>query len=453
MSRINLSNKLGKGLSKLIKKTNSQLISNMLTVGIISLLIKGIGFYKEILIAEKYGTSVLLDTFIIAVLVPSFIQSVFINSYGSVFIPNYLMEKKISNDTGTFQTTSFIITISIALLMMCITYFGIDYYLEYLFPGHTYEYYQLIKKQLWIILPSMIFWAISSLISGLLMSDNEFFHSSFNTMFIPITTIICLFAFNDQLQEITLAIGLLTGSIISSIYLIIIGFKKKLLRLGILNFRNQNIKVLIKQIPAKISSGAINGVNPMVDQYFSAQMAIGAIAALNYGYKIPMVIISLIGGPIGNAILPHFSNLATENRRKAYKELLRILKIGIVSMSIVSFILILLSKFIVIQVFERGEFTSKDTNLVYVIQQMYMIQLPFYIVGIVMNKYLISINKNNFLVISSLLSLSFNIILNYTLIDLIGIKGLALATSLVSFSNAAIIYLYIKRQERLESYV
>ena len=58
--------------------------------------------------------------------------------------------------------------------------------------------------------------------------------------------------------------------------------------------------------------------------------------------------------------------------------------------------LIIFSKLIITIFFERGEFNSDNTDIVYLIEQMYFVQIPFYIIGIIMNKYLTAINKNNF---------------------------------------------------------
>jgi len=427
------------------KKYGSQLLSNILTVAVVSLLVKGVGFFKEILIADSYGVSELLDTYLIAALVPSFIQNVFLNAYGNVFIPNYVQEKQSQQNTGAFQSSSFIITSIIGLVMMGVTYLGIDLYLEVLFPGHEPHYYELIKTQLWIILPCIPLWGICSLIRGLLMVDDEFLYSSLNALFVPVITIVLLFYYQEQFQEKTLALGMLLGSIFSTLYLVALGFRKKVLSLGKPDFKNRNIRILLKQVPAKVSSGLINGVNPMVDQYFSAQLALGAIAALNYGYKIPMVTIGLISTPVGNTLLPYFSKKAMEGREKLYKHLHRVLRTGFGFMSLVAIVLIVLSEFIITIFFERGAFTSTDTQQVFVIQQMYLIQLPFYIVGITMNRYLTAINKNNFLVFSSLVSLTLNIVLNYVLMQLMGTKGIALATSMVSFGNSLVIYTYIRK--------
>ncbi|GLU44893.1 putative lipid II flippase MurJ [Muricauda sp. NBRC 101325] len=416
----------------------------MFTVAMVSLLVKGIGFFKEIIIADTYGVSELLDTYLIAVLVPTYVQNVFLNSYNSVFIPNYVYEKQDANgNIGSFQGSNFLIAVLFSLFMVFLTYLAIDLYLKFLFPGHTEQYYHLIKIQLWIILPCMIFWGLSSLISGLLTVDNEFLHSSLNGIFVPLTTIIFLFAFYNVLQEKTLALGMLVGSVLSFLYLVIVAFKKKIIVLSYPNFKGPNLRLMLKQVPAKISSSLIHGLNPIVDQYYSAQLAVGAIATLNYGSKIPIVVLSLISAPMVNTLLPFFSKKALEGPKILYSYLKRVLGGSIITMGLLSIILILLSKFIITLLFERGTFTSNDTESVYVIQQLYLIQLPFYICAIVMNKYLNSINKNNFLVLSSIVNLILNIILNYFFLQWMGIKGIALATSIVYLVNASIIFLYI----------
>lgn len=201
--------------------------------------------------------------------------------------------------------------------------------------------------------------------------------------------------------------------------------------------------MVFKQIPAKISSALINGLNPVVDQYFSAQLIVGSLAALNFGYKIPAFAIGIIGIALGNVLLPYFSNLAAENKAKTLEMLKKLLRFSFVISAVISAIIIILSQPIVSIIFERNAFTPDDTLIVYKVQQMYLLQVPFYITGMVMNRYLTAINKNNFLVISSLVSLILNTTLNIILIDMFGIYGLALATSMVSMINCLLIYLYI----------
>nr|WP_321223468.1 lipid II flippase MurJ [uncultured Psychroserpens sp.] len=432
-------------ISNLLKNAT---ILNVITVGLTTLLVSGMGFFKEIVIADSFGLSELLDTFYIAILVPSFISGVFLGSFNSVFIPNYVSELKTNNNVGSFQSTSFIITIGVATLFLIFAILFTDVYLETFFEGHTPQYYELIKKQFYFVAPCILFWGFSSMISGLLTIDNEFRFSSVSSIFTPISIIICLVFFKEQLGDLVLALGTLIGSASSFIFLSIIASRRGLLNLKKPDFKSVNIKILFKQLPAKLSSSLLSGVNPLIDQYFSAQLVIGSIAALNYGTKIPSFTIAIVGVALGNVLLPYFSKKAIDNRQATFKQLLHILKYLIIGSCIVVIVLVIISSPLIWFTFERNAFTSDDTVIVSKIQQMYLLQIPSYVVGLVMVKFLTAINKNNFMVFTSIISLTLNVIFNFILIESMGVYGLALATSLVSMVNSIILYFYIKKLNR-----
>ena len=420
-------------------------ITNVIIVGITTLIVSGLGFFKEIVVANTFGLSELLDTFYIAILVPSFISGVFLGSFNSVFIPNYVSELKTGKSIGAFQSTSFLMTILVSLLFLIIAFLFTDVYLETFFKGHTQQYYDLIKVQFYYVAPCILFWGFSSLINGILTIDDEFMFSSLNTVFTPISIIICLVFFKEQLGTIVLAFGTLIGSFLSFLFILTVAIKRNIIHLHKPDFKSVNIKILFKQLPAKLSSSLLSGINPLVDQYFSAQLIIGSIAALNYGIKIPAFGISIIGAALGNVLLPYFSKNAIDNRQETFKKLTKILKYLIIVSSIVVIISIFLSAPIISILFERNAFTSSDTLIVSKIQQMYLLQIPSYVTGLVMVKFLTSINKNNFMVIASVVNLLLNVVLNYMLIKSMGVYGLALATSLVSIINSIILYVYISK--------
>ena len=173
---------------------NNLVVQNLVLVSGITFLIKGVGFFKETIVAANFGLSELLDTFYIAILVPSLISNIFLGAYKSVFIPNYIAEMKIKGDKGSFQATSFLITVVISIVFMGIAYLSTDTFLEELYPGHTSSYYSLVKQQFYVLLPCVIFWGLSSLIGGLLNIANEYRLSTLGGIFTPLA-IIGLFGF------------------------------------------------------------------------------------------------------------------------------------------------------------------------------------------------------------------------------------------------------------------
>ena len=75
-------------LERFIILIKNPTIINIISVGVIALAVKGFGFLKEVVVAETFGLSELLDTFFIAALVPGFVNDVFLNAFKNVFIPN-----------------------------------------------------------------------------------------------------------------------------------------------------------------------------------------------------------------------------------------------------------------------------------------------------------------------------------------------------------------------------
>lgn len=406
------------------------LIINILIVGSVTLIVKIIGFYKETVIASSFGLSELLDTYYIAILIPTFVQNVFINAIKNIFIPNYITEISEKGEKGEFQSIIFIITFLISSFFFILIIVFMKFFLMTVFPGHTIDYYLLIQKQLYYLLPCLFFWGFSSLIGGLLDISNKFFASTMSSVFTAISVIICLLAFKEELGEIVIAVGMLIGSIISFLYLLSIALFNKLIILKKPKF-SKNSKEMIKQLPPKISSGFLSGMNSFVDQFFAAQLAIGSITAINYGIKIPAFIISILILALGNVLLPYFSRLINTDLAKAYKQLFNILKTIFISSLILIVISIFFSDNIISILFERNEFTSDDTIIVSNIQKIALIYIPFYLCTLVLVRFLTSINKNKFMAWVSFFGLVTNIVLNIILIKHFEVYGLIMATTII----------------------
>lgn len=417
---------------------STQLIRYMFTVGLVTVITSGFGFYKETVIASTIGLSELLDTFYIAVLIPGFIQTVFIGSLTSLFIPNYITELSTTNRKGEFQAVSFLIiaVLSAVLTLLCLV-FSI-YFLELVFPGHDTAYYNLIRTQMYIILPCLIFWGYASMLGGLLDINNKFFISSISPIFNTFTILICLFFFRDYLQEKVLAVGLLSGSVCVFLYLLVFTIREKALFLQKPKL-NSNMWVMIQQLPPKITSALLTGLNGFVDQFFAVQLVVGSISAINYGIKLPVFTVSIIIIVIGTVLLPHFSRLVNTDMQKAYDQLFQILKIVFFGSLFVTILTFIFSDELIWLLFERKEFKPEDTLIVSKIQQITLVYVPFYICTLVCVKFLTAINKNKFMAWTSFWNLLLNLTLNIILVKYYGVYGLVASTTIV-YIIASFIY-------------
>lgn len=422
------------------KKLNNGIFRNILLVAGLGVLIKCVSFYKEILVSSTFGLSMLLDTFQLAILIPSFIQMMALRALTNLFIPNYILEMKTTKEIGSLQ--SFIFSI-ITVLFLALSTFALifSFFLEDVFSGRTVEYYELLRMQLYIVLPCILMWGYSSVLGGLLEIDNKFFYSTITQVLIPIITIINVIFFKDFFGEAILVWSMLIGTLISFSYLVLITKKFKILNIGQIKI-NDNTRLMIRQYPPKVTSAILTGINPFVDQLFAAQLVVGSVASINYGIKLPTIFTALLIMALGKVFLPHFSRLIVDDQEKAYRSLFKILKIVFGGSLIIAMVFYIWSYEIIELLFERGKFTSADTLVVSNIQKIAFLYVPFFLCTLLCVKFLTAANKNKFMAWVSFWNLIVNLIMNFFLVENYGLYGLVMSTTIVYIISSLIYFTY-----------
>lgn len=433
-------------IQKLIKKIGSGSVFKYMVIVIsISVITKAIGFYKETLVASTFGLDVLLDSFKIAFIFPALVQSIFIQSLKNVFVPNYVAElSKTDNEKniGKFQSICALIILGIVLLVTLLSLIFDFFFIEIIFDKYSSETFKLIHKQLYILIPCLFFWGYSSFLAGLLEIDNKFKISSITPIFIAVAIIFNILFLKEKLGIYVLSVGTLTGSFIGTTYLYI---NAKRFNLIILSkpVMGINSRIMLRQLPAKMTSSFLTGMNGFIDQFFAGQLLFGSISAIDYGVKVPRFILGFSMIAIGTVLLPHFSKQLSKNKKKAFAELYKICKIVFVIGMIIITFLYFFSYDIVKILFEKNNFTSKNTYVVSNIQQIIFLYVPLYLCGNIFVKFLTSMNKNSFLAYMAAFNLFLNIMLNILLVRYYGIYGLAMSTTIVISLSSIIYGLYV----------
>tara|TARA_R110002050_G_scaffold146335_3_gene271729 strand:- start:1437 stop:2765 length:1329 start_codon:yes stop_codon:yes gene_type:complete len=431
--------------SYLLQHLKKDVLRNIILVSSLTFITSLLGFFKEAVVASNYGLSLELDTFFVALLIPGLISTVFLGSYKSVFIPNYINEIHNNGNIKSFQTAGLTLTIFISIIFIIIAIIGSDLYLDFLFPNKSLEFYGMVKKQFYIILPSILFWGIASILGALLYVNNEFKFSSLSGIFTPIVILILIYNFKSEFDDTLLSWGTTIGAIISCLYLFIITKSKKILSLGNIELNNANIIITLKQLPAKISSGLLTALNDVVDQFFAAQLILGSITALNYGMKIPAFLASLLLVAFSNVLLPYFSKSVIADKVNSFRILFKNVNWVFIALILVSLIGIFCSDMVVSLLFERKEFTTADTKIVSTIQKIFLTYIPFKITGMIMVNFATSINENKIMAIISLVAVVLNVVLDFYFMEIYGVFGIAICTTIIVVFKSLSIYIYLKK--------
>lgn len=406
-----------------------------LIVMIGNLLTKVIGMLREVYLAKYYGAGMYTDAYIIANNIPSIIFGVVGVALASSFIPIY---SEVNERDGKNEAVKFTSNLISILLVGCtiITIFGEVFTKQFIsifamgFQGETLDYAIKFSR---ILMPCIFVMALMNVAGSFLQVNNDF--KVIGYVSIPCNIIIILATiFSYKLENIYILIfGTLIGSFIQLVYYYPFikrnGFKFKFR----IDLKNKYIKQLSIVIIPVILGEAVNEVNRIVDKTLVSGLDTGSISALNYADKLIGVFTGVFVVSITTLIYPKLSKLIAENNNDEFNQILKKF-INVITLMVIPIIavILVLSPFIVKLVFERGTFDSESTKMTYEALNCYAIGL----LGISMRDILIKVfyclKDTKTPMVNGVICSFLNIPLSIILIKIIGYKGAALATSIVS---------------------
>lgn len=433
---------------------NRQIFAAAVTVALGTALVKVVALVKELVVAWKFGIGDTLDAFLIALLVPSFLINVIAGSFNSALIPTYIQVREQEGKNAAQKLFSGTAVWSLALLgittiLMLLT---APLYLPLIAAGFSVQKLNLTFKLLWAIAPLVLLSGIINIWSAVLNAGERFALAALAPIMPPAITILLLLLVNSW-GVFALVAGLVCGAVLEIIFL-----GAALHRQGI-SLRpkwhgfDANLRQVANQYLPMIAGSFLMCSANLVDQSMAAMLSPGSVAALNYGNRVIAFPITLTTTALSNAVIPYFSKMvAHQNWTSVRHTLKRYMWLIFVTTVPLTGILILFSELIVQILFQRGSFTAKDTQLVAQIQACFALQIPFYVGNILIVRLISGIGCNQILMYGSAINLIANIAFNYLFLQLLGIAGIALSTSLVyaiSFSFLLSFWLLFSRRHNI----
>ncbi len=427
---------------------NRKIFGAFLTVGSITGFVKIVSMIKDQVVAFIYGTGNSVDAFVIAFIIPNFVISILGGTFRAAVIPTYMHEKETKGQKASEEVLSGIMVLALVLLTVLsvlLTIFSMPI-LKILGSGFDEEKIILCQKIYFCFLPMIIFNCFSKIFGSVLNAKKVFGIAAMCEVVIPVFAIIFVLNFGQDIGIFALVWGSVIGFIVNSVILYFSVKKRNVnLRLKWYGFTPEIKSIIHQYIPLMMGQFIILSAD-MIDKSMASMLDAGNVAALNYGVKVPSVIIGISVSGLGSAIFPYFSQMVSRqdwegiaNTVKKYFWLIIQLSIPIVILLIFS------SEFIVKILFERGAFKESDTQLVGMIQAMYLIQIPFYLIKALGVPLLNSLKHNKALMQNAAFHTVINISLNFILMKPLGVAGIALATSISQVISCIMVFWFLKR--------
>jgi putative peptidoglycan lipid II flippase len=173
----------------------------------------------------------------------------------------------------------------------------------------------------------------------------------------------------------------------------------------------------------------------------------GAVSWLNYAFRLMYLPIGLFGVSIATAAMPTIAAMAARDDRAGMRDTVSSGLRMMLMLNVPATVgLIALATPIVALVFQRGQFGPADTPATAAALMCYAPGLLGYSAVKIASPTFYALRDSRTPVLISALSVGTNVVLNLTLIQVLGYRGLALGTALSALLNAGVLLTLLRRR-------
>ena len=426
------------------------LIAKFASVGSATMASRILGFAREALIAAALGAGPITDAFYAAFRFPNLFRRLFAEgAFNTAFIPLFAKEmegggmeaaRRFGEDVLAVLLTVLIALSALAMIFMPILVGTI------VAPGFadTPEKFDLTVAMTRVMFPYLTCMSLVAMLSGIMNSMRKFFLAALVPVLLNVILIVVLLAgIFGSLSEREAGLLLAWGVFFSGFAQLLI-LVAAVRRLGFsMRFRVPRLTPAVRRLlvlmgPALLTGGIMQ-VNLLVGQIIASSED-KAISLLNFADRINQLPLGVIGVAVGVVLLPELSrSLKAGNFADAQHLQNRSLEFALGLTFPAAVGLMVMPGPIVGLLYERGEFTALDTQMTAAALAAFASGLPAYVLIKVFQPGYFAREDMKTPMWFSLASVIANIGLSLLLFPLYGHVAIALATSLSSWLNVALL--------------
>jgi putative peptidoglycan lipid II flippase len=430
------------------------LIRHGSALSLLTLISRVLGLLREMTKARLLGTSALSDAFSVAFMLPNLFRRLFAEGSISVaFIPTfkeYLLKDK-REETKEFVSCiftflTFLVTIAVMAGILAapliIHFFGME----------DFDETVLLTR---IMFPFLGFISLAALFQGILNSLHVFAPSGFAPILLNVVTILCAYALSPFTKNPAraMACGILIGGFLEAAiqfpFVLKMGQRFFFTRLK-KSFANPGTRKVLRLIGPTIAGMAAYQLNDLVSTALAGNAGAGVVSSLQYSLRLQELILGVFAVSIGTVLLPNLAEYAKTSRWNIYNERL------ISAMDIIAFITIPITFFSMSQgenlirlLFQSRSFDENSVSLTLKAFMFHMPGLFFIALNRILAPAFYAQSDSKSPALAGIISFAANICFAALLARPLRGSGIALALSLASAINAALLLLFLKKNPNI----
>lgn len=428
-----------------------KLFSSILVVGGMTFLVKIAAMGKTMVFASVFGVDAALDCYLLAYTAVAFGVNVIGEPFSVAVLPHFIRVRRRNGTAPAARLVGQLLSFFLLALLSTLVLFAI--FAPEIVPvlsrqpsGHTAA---LTLELFRIMLPLLVFTALTYVFRALLSSLNVFLLPASTPLLVPLgaSIVVLLWKGPGRVQALT-AVTVLAATLETLLlagYLYSRGLSLRP-RLPVLS---PQVRMVLHQYLPLVGGAVLMSNATLVDQVMASGLGSGSVASLGYGTGLVNACRGIGAVALATAFLPFFSGLVAEGRwtdlRSAHRTLRRYTLLASIPPTV---FLSFLAPDLVRLLFERGQFTQANTETVAWIQTCYAFQLPFYLSNIVGVRLASALSRNHILTGLAAFNLAVNIAGNLVFSRFMGVAGIALSTTLVYFLGDLLLHAHLRRALR-----
>lgn len=325
------------------------------------------GLLREQVLANFGGTSIEMDAYVTAFLIPELLNHFLAGGLlSTTFIPIFQKHIVAGKRNDAWKSFSNLLSIGTALFVVVIPVAMIltPDLLGVMGSGISDpQVLSLTAKMTRIILPAQILFYIGAFFSAVQMAEQKFFLPALAPLFYNIGIIMGGIFLGPHLGVEGFAWGVLIGAFLSNILIQLPGAIRTGMKFSIrFDFHDPDLGIYIrKTIPLVLGIGMAFS-NEIFFRFFGSFLPEGATSSVNYALRTMMMVVAVFGQSSGVAFYPFLSRMAAQNQIEKMDQLINSVLTRIASFIIpLSVIMMVLSEQIISILFEYGNFTHEST--------------------------------------------------------------------------------------------
>ncbi len=394
---------------------------------------KAVGFLIPFFIAAWFGITSETDAFFFAYGLILFLSGVFAPVVETVIVPYIAEARANSEDVGRFvgrvlgiSGVSLLVLIGITLLVIkpilsIITLFDLK--------NLNLVYHLLIETA-----PLIIFLVWTSVLAGALNAYKRFAIPAISPAFRAIVNLSIIFIFKGIFGIHAIALGYVVGEVVRLIILLTAIKQLNLFKLYLSFDLRPELREFLKDTSYQTIGMVAIGLNPIVDKTMASWLGGGSVSVLHYADRLYMIPIAFMTSGLMVTLLSHWSSRYYGSGQHRLKEDVKkaIKVVGFITLPIMLFLL-LFHRPIVRLAFGRGAFDQTKLLEVGWVWVFYLLGLVPTIIGLIFVRAHLVLKNTRILMKIAFFTVVMNALWNYVFMHYLGIKGIALSTSIIMF--------------------